>query len=506
VHHHTLAGPRRRTWRALLAAALPAVVAAVALPAGASASVLENDPNAASGLRLLANQETNTVTVRDIANGSGLEIADMNGLTERSGLCAPASITVVRCARPTELTLDLGDRNDRATISTSLPVVARGGLGADTFIAEGGLAASRVRYSGGSEFDRISYANADRGVAISNDRLANDGRKGLDRDNVQDDIEQLGGSRFDDQILDGGIAAGRTELIGGPGADVLGGGRGPGITHFKMGPFADGADTIVGNGQFAELDYSLRSRPVTATVDFNGADDGEAGEGDEIKGVHGYVAGGQAGDTLRARPGSTAFAFLDGQGGNDTLEGAEGNDLIYAFAGEDTVLARGGDDVIRANDGVFDAIACGNGDDIANVDSRDGTASCETHQRVGELRLTPRRVRAEVGETSRLRLSWRHPEAWRKLRTVQLRLTQGALPDATVTIHPRRARIAAGGAVRLVRRGTRLTRDGKTVTAQLALRLDESLAGRTLKAEVEATDRRGRRQLERDAGTVRVAG
>ncbi len=38
-----------------------------------------------------------------------------------------------------------------------------------------------------------------------------------------------------------------------------------------------------------------------------------------------------------------------------------------------------------------------------------------------------------------------------------------------------------------------------------ALRLDEALAGQTLKVEVEATDRRGRRQLERNAGTIRIA-
>jgi hypothetical protein len=53
---------------------------------------------------------------------------------------------------------------------------------------------------------------------------------------------------------------------------------------------------------------------------------------------------------------------------------------------------------------------------------------------------------------------------------------------------------------------TRLTTDGKTVTARLAVRLDDSLAGRTLTAEVAATDRRGRRQLNRAAGTVIVAG
>jgi hypothetical protein len=45
----------------------------------------------------------------------------------------------------------------------------------------------------------------------------------------------------------------------------------------------------------------------------------------------------------------------------------------------------------------------------------------------------------------------------------------------------------------------------KTVTARLAVRLDQSLAGQSLTAEVEATDTRGRRQLERDAETIRVA-
>jgi hypothetical protein len=74
-----------------------------------------------------------------------------------------------------------------------------------------------------------------------------------------------------------------------------------------------------------------------------------------------------------------------------------------------------------------------------------------------------------------------------------------------ITIRPRGERIAADGAVKLVRKASRLTRKGKTVPARLAVRLDESLAGETLKAEVEATDTRGRRQLERNAGTIRVA-
>jgi hypothetical protein len=55
----------------------------------------------------------------------------------------------------------------------------------------------------------------------------------------------------------------------------------------------------------------------------------------------------------------------------------------------------------------------------------------------------------------------------------------------------------ARGAVELVRRHTRLSRKGKTVVAKLALRFDDSLAGRTLKTEVEATDISGARQVER---------
>jgi hypothetical protein len=74
-----------------------------------------------------------------------------------------------------------------------------------------------------------------------------------------------------------------------------------------------------------------------------------------------------------------------------------------------------------------------------------------------------------------------------------------------VTIRPRGERIEADGAVKVARRGTRLTRSGKTVTARLALRIDASMAGQKLGLEVEAADNQGRRQLERDAGTISVA-
>ncbi len=60
--------------------------------------------------------------------------------------------------------------------------------------------------------------------------------------------------------------------------------------------------------------------------------------------------------------------------------------------------------------------------------------------------------------------------------------------------------------MRLVRRASRMERRGRTARARLALRLDPSLAGRRLDLDVEATDRDGVRQVERAAGTLRVAG
>jgi hypothetical protein len=87
--------------------------------------------------------------------------------------------------------------------------------------------------------------------------------------------------------------------------------------------------------------------------------------------------------------------------------------------------------------------------------------------------------------------------------TIEVRLTSNGAPGGTITIHPRSERITARGEVKLAR--TRLTHKGRTVTARLAVRLGESLAGRKPTAEVEATDTRGHRQLEREAGAIQVA-
>ena len=119
------------------------------------------------------------------------------------------------------------------------------------------------------------------------------------------------------------------------------------------------------------------------------------------------------------------------------------------------------------------------------------------------LRLTPESQRIAAGEAARLKLSWRHPKGWKQLRSVQLRLTQEGAPVGSLTIRPGRERVADDGAVRVKR--ARVVAKGKTVSANLAVRLGKRHAGQTLQAAVEATDIRGRRQVELGAATIRVA-
>jgi hypothetical protein len=72
------------------------------------------------------------------------------------------------------------------------------------------------------------------------------------------------------------------------------------------------------------------------------------------------------------------------------------------------------------------------------------------------------------------------------------------VPVGEVVIRPHGKRVSGDGAVKVLR--SRLVRDGKTVAARLSLRLDESVAGRRLAAEVEAVDRRGARQVVKLGG------
>ena len=504
MHLAIPAGPRRRTRRALLAAAVPAILAAMGLPTAAQASSIHiNNGTLFVQDPPIGQFQTAHNSVHARIEGSFLRITDSAGISVpfAGQGCAPVSTTDATCSLSLvrQISAALGPGNDTWRSDIATPVSLFGGSGNDTYVRGLGSFVSRVDFQGDTGIDQASYALADRGVTVTKDERANDGRPGLDFDDVRGDVEHLFGSLHGDS-LNGGNA---TDILEGfLGNDLLSGNGGD--DQIRMGVASDGADVVVGGADFDRVSYAQRTRPVTVNLSAGGADDGEPGEGDEIREVE-LADGGKAGDTLMANRALAGGVTLNGGGGIDTITGTDQGDRLQGNPGRDTIIALDGNDRIAARDNATDDINCGIGTDSVEADpSIELMSNCETVQ-VGRLRLAPRVVRATAGRPAHLRLSWRHPRSWRKLRKIELRLVRDDVPVGEVAIRPRAQRSSADGAVELVRKHTRLSHRGKTVTARLALRLDRTLAGQSLTAEVEATDTRGRRQLESDAGTVRVA-
>jgi hypothetical protein len=504
-HARQAAPARRRRRRALFAALLPAALAVAVLPGAADASSAglqidgtliyidggKSDDHqlsvAASGSRLIV---TDNVPIANLVSGSPCTFP-----TPTTMSCPLAATRIV--------SVNLGEGDDIYTSATDVPTVVNAGGGSDIY--KGGFTdgVSKVSFAGGSGFDRAFYGPADSAVSVTKDESPNDGRAGRDGDNIHGDVEWLIGSRHADTLI--GDNADRTEFLEGMlGDDQLFGNGGNDV--FRTGRVADGADRMFGGGGEDTVTYAERARRVTANLSDGGADDGEAGEGDEIRQVE-TAHGGSLEDTLRAHPDGTTPVTLIGHGGSDTITGARGGDILNGGSGRDTITANAGNDRIQARDGESDTVVCGSEFDTVDVESGlDVFSGCEKFEQIGVLRLADKVIDAETGKAAPVTLSWRHPDAWRKLRSVTLRLTNQSVAVGEVTVHPRAKRINADGVAKVARRGTRLTRRGKTVTARLALRIDASMVGQKLGLEVEATDKQGRRQLETNAGTVRVGG
>jgi Ca2+-binding RTX toxin-like protein len=222
--------------------------------------------------------------------------------------------------------------------------ILTGGAGADRLL--GGAGRDRVRYDDGLH---------DAGVTVTiGSGSMNDGLPG-EGDVVADDVENVWGS-FGSDSLTGDLdanelrsLAGTDTLHGAGGDDALEGGAGPDV--FDGGP---GRDKV----------WYPRSVPVTVTMAV-GADDGQAGEGDEVTATIEQVNGGGAGDTLIGTP------------GRDYLYGAKGDDTITGGAGADQLHGEAGDDTLLGDDGEPDLLDCQDGTDVFDADLLDTTSFCE---------------------------------------------------------------------------------------------------------------------------------
>ena len=125
-----------------------------------------------------------------------------------------------------------------------------------------------------------------------------------------DDTIRVGQWTFFPSILDGGPGA--DTLTGGPRNDTLIGGPGPDALNGGV----NGVDTA---------DYSARTNNLGIYADNGIADDGEYGEGDNVRWDVENIIGGSGSDVLW---GNMRDNRLDGGAGNDVLQGFSGNDIL----------------------------------------------------------------------------------------------------------------------------------------------------------------------------------
>ncbi|HEX8103586.1 MAG TPA: calcium-binding protein [Solirubrobacteraceae bacterium] len=253
-----------------------------------------------------------------------------------------------------------------------------GGTGSDYFYeGPGDESAGADDMRGGEGVDIYFASGRLDPLAVSLDGVANDGGA-QERDNVRADVENVSTGRgadvirgsaavnkidagWGDDTVSGGDGAdeiyayaGADTVDGGPGdddvrggdaADRLSGGTGKDSVHGEYGEdvlvepaTADGPDRLFGGADADRVTYAARTAPVNVTLD-GGANDGGAGENDQVLEVE-AVTGGAGADRLTGSEGGDER--LEGGGGDDVLEGLGAADTLHGGAGADTLTGGAG--------------------------------------------------------------------------------------------------------------------------------------------------------------------
>ena len=154
---------------------------------------------------------------------------------------------------------------------------------------------------------------------------------------------------------------GNDGITGGLGNDHERGGVGN-DTH-QQGAVIDGADFLMGETGIDTVNYGARSAPLNVSMGSAIANDGQAGEGDNVHATIDNLVGGTANDVVS---GNALANRISGLAGNDQLRGHTGNDTVIGGAGADRLFGEAGNDALNLVDGVS---ANDRGDGGLDIDS-----------------------------------------------------------------------------------------------------------------------------------------
>lgn len=389
---------RRRSRRARRALALAALLAAAPSSAQAATVSLGED----GVLTWTAKAGANHVVIERFSESVRIEdVDDHPGAVPAICATEPGDWTYCQLSELRGVRVVLGDGNDRAIVDGDLgiAIAVEGGAGNDAL--DGSAGAEQLL---GADGDDVIWA------------------------------------RGGDDLLDGGDGA--DDLKGGEGDDIVQGGAGNDALEGDGGE-RSGRDTVDGGlgVDRVTLDWSEAAHPGAGRADVSlndGADDGFAGEGDDVLNVEvveidnaGRTVGTDAPEDLRRMGGPSGGAgvvealggddvlvggtwadTLDGGAGSDRITGGFGDDRLIGGPGRDTIVGDTdapycnryscslpfGNDTVEARDGEADSITCGPGTDTVVADAVDVVApDCE---RVELPRAVAVAVAAGTGEAA----------------------------------------------------------------------------------------------------------
>ena len=252
---------------------------------------------------------------------------------------------------------------------------------------------AKITYKGGDGNDVID------GTAYAGALILNLwGGNGTDHLIGSNGIDYVWGDA-DDDVIETGNA--NDKLWGGKGDDTLVGGAGN--DQYMEDKTANGSDFMDGGAGVDKVNYALRTGAISVTLADGLANEGEAGEADELLGVENVTTGSGddtiVGDTLANTLhggngnddiyggggadklyGDANDDYIQGDAGNDSHYGGTGNDILVGdLVGVDKFFGDAGDDTIVDNaDGKAETIDCGVGlNDAAETAAEDTFLGCE---------------------------------------------------------------------------------------------------------------------------------
>lgn len=234
------------------AAAAVTVMGGLAAPAHAAGpTVTVEDGN---NVTYVGTGFADRVTVSTDLVGTVLLEETVSGISPGPG-CTAVTSTKVRCSATTSgsvidlVHLDLKAGSNTAKVQTSVRTTIIGGDSSDTYFGASSSKGTTVLFNGGGGLDRADYSGSTSGVLVDLDGAADDGRLGLDHDNVATSVENLTGSDHADSLR-GNASSNR--IVGGLGADALRGGAGDdeliASENAFGGPEVDQSDLSCGKG------------------------------------------------------------------------------------------------------------------------------------------------------------------------------------------------------------------------------------------------------------------